>query len=87
MRDRLADLAGSRPAMEVFVHVACFKRRHFTFHSYLPAQTFPMEARSCPGIACQFQALSALGVGKEAKGAPTYLLRQYHAHAWHAVWS
>jgi len=85
IRDRCTDLAGSRPAMEVLVHIAYMKLRHFSFHSYLSPQNLPVKAQSCSGIFCQFYALSALRVGEEAEAVFTYTLRQYYAHTWHTV--
>ncbi len=85
IRNRCADLAGSRPAMEVLVDIAYIKLRYFSFHSYLSPQNLPVKAQSCSGIFCQFYPLSAPRVGEEAEAVFIDTFRQYHAHAWHAV--
>src|SRR5271156_3501057 len=85
IRDRCADLAGSRPAMEVLVHITYIKLPHFSFQPYLSPQNLPVKTQSCSGIFCQFHALSALRVGEEAEVVFTYTLRQHYAHTWHTV--
>ena len=85
IRDRCADLAGSRPAMEVLVHIVYIKLRYFSFQSYLSPQNLPVKSQSCSGIFCQFHALSALRAGEEAEAVFTYTLRQHYAHTRHTV--
>jgi hypothetical protein len=85
IRNRCADLAGSRPAMEVLVDIAYIKLRYFSFHSYLSPQNLPVKAQSCSGIFCQLYPLSAPRVGEEAEAVFTYTLRQHYAHTWHTV--
>ena len=83
--DRRADLAGPRPAMEIPVYVPFAERRHSPFHSYLPPQSFPVEAQGRPRVIGEFQAFPAFRVGKEAEAVRAYALCQHHAHAWRAI--
>jgi hypothetical protein len=79
--DCCANLAGSRAAMEVCVHILRSKLRHDSFHAYLTSKGLPVKAESGSRIRYEFEAFSALGVGEEAEAVFSYLLGKDHADA------
>ncbi len=85
LRDGRANLAGSRPAMEVPIYCRRVKFGYFSFHSHLPPQSLPVKAQGRPGVLCEFCSLSALRIGEKAKTSFPYTLRQDHAYARRAV--